>query len=94
MNTQDTIEAQALLNHYQYDRAGYLDACENAGINTKEAASFADEVYTLLQNDSRSRGDLRGLGWIIGGLLICAGMLLTLWLVAIPLIDKIIAMKP
>jgi len=94
MNRQDTIEAQSLLNHHQYDRAGYLDACKDAGIDPKEAAGFADEVYTLLGNDSGSRGDWRGLGWIVGGLLIGAGMLLVLWRVASPLIEKIASMKP
>lgn len=68
MNKQNTITAQSLLNHHQYDRASYLNACENAGINGKEAALFCDEVYGLVEGSGHNTGT--GLQYLVSAILL------------------------
>lgn len=38
-----------LLNDYQYDKKGFLKACDNAGIDHHKAESFCNDVYARLQ---------------------------------------------
>lgn len=43
----ESLETQ-LMNEYQYDRAGYLQACARAGLHIDHAARSYDEVMQML----------------------------------------------
>lgn len=90
MNQSEVTQKEdELMNDYQYDRAGYLQAAKDAGLNVEHAAESYAEVMRMIDYGSEDVWAARPTGWrgmYIGlALLIAAAVIIpvALWLVVI-----------